>query len=70
MKSVVQAAWLMTSAVGSLVVVVVAQSHFFTSQVSVFVSDKSFYHRNPRVFYPRIEKLWVLTMKSFVFELL
>lgn len=42
MKSVVQAAWLMTSAVGSLVVVVVAQSHFFTSQVSVFVGYKSF----------------------------
>lgn len=37
MKSVVQAAWLMTSAVGSLVVVVVAQSHFFTSQVLEFM---------------------------------
>jgi hypothetical protein len=33
MKSVVQAAWLMTTAVGSLVVVIVAQVQYFTSQV-------------------------------------
>lgn len=37
MKSVVQAAWLMTTAVGSLVVVVVAQSQYFTSQVLEFM---------------------------------
>lgn len=37
MKSVVQAAWLMTTAVGSLVVVIVAQSQFFTSQVLEFM---------------------------------
>lgn len=37
MKSVVQAAWLMTTAVGSLVVVVVAQAQYFTSQVLEFM---------------------------------
>ncbi|XP_056012768.1 solute carrier family 15 member 2-like [Ostrea edulis] len=37
MKSVVQAAWLMTTAVGSLVVVIVAQVQYFTSQVAEFM---------------------------------
>ncbi|XP_062569743.1 solute carrier family 15 member 1-like [Saccostrea cucullata] len=37
MKSVVQAAWLMTTAVGNLVVVIVAQVQYFTSQVAEFM---------------------------------
>ncbi|XP_078323604.1 solute carrier family 15 member 1-like isoform X2 [Crassostrea virginica] len=37
MKSVVQAAWLMTTAFGSLVVIIVSQVQFFTSQVAEFM---------------------------------